>query len=173
MYFGDRCVIRKEYLRILAPSLWGYSVAWTLTAWVQSIGMADVPVYAAVLGLALHVPFNWFFIYFLGWGYKGCAVATVCYNLIPPVVILIYLFVLARGRERVMESTGALAIGRHELSCQREFVAAVMSLRGYVQYILLALPGIVMISEWWASEVATFFAGRLEPAPADALGGKL
>lgn len=71
-----------QYLRILAPGLWGYSINWTLTAWVQSIGMADVPVYAAVLGLVLHVPFNYFFIHYLDLGYLGCAMATVCFQVI-------------------------------------------------------------------------------------------
>lgn len=71
-----------SYLSILAPGLWSYSVSWTLTAWVQSIGMADVPAYAAVLGLVLHIPFNWFFIHYLGLGYLGCAIATVCFQTI-------------------------------------------------------------------------------------------
>lgn len=70
------------YLRILTPGLWFYSISWTLTAWVQSIGMADVPAYAAVLGLVLHIPFNLFFINYLGMGYLGCAVATVCFQAI-------------------------------------------------------------------------------------------
>jgi MATE family multidrug resistance protein len=70
------------YLRILAPGLWSYSISWTLTAWVQSIGMADVPVYAAILGLAVHIPLNWFFIDYIHLGYLGCAVATVCFQMI-------------------------------------------------------------------------------------------
>jgi MATE family multidrug resistance protein len=161
----------EAYLKILAPGLWAYSVNWTLTAWVQSIGMADVPAYAAILGLAVHVPFNWFFIDFLDMGYLGAAVATVCFQVIQPIFILTYLFILAYGRRRVLESTGGLIIGRTRLSFWKEFAIAVSSIRGYIQYMSLALPGIVIISEWWASETAIFLAGRLEPNPELAVGG--
>ena len=51
------------YLKILAPSFWIYSIQWTSTAWTQSIGMADVPATAALIGLVLHIPFNILFLY--------------------------------------------------------------------------------------------------------------
>jgi MATE family multidrug resistance protein len=35
----------------------------------------------------------------------------------------------------------------------------------------LALPGIVIISEWWASETAIFLSGRLSPNPEETLAG--
>jgi MATE family multidrug resistance protein len=162
----------EEYLRVLAPGLWGYSISWTLTAWVQAIGLPDVPAKAALLGLVLHLPFNWFFIDFIGWGYLGCAYATVCFQVMQPLFLLSYLFVFARGRERVLESMSASAIGRTELSFWREFNIAV-SIKGIMQYMALALPGIVIISEWWASEISIFLAGRLEPSPESALGGML
>jgi MATE family multidrug resistance protein len=133
--------------------------------------MPDVPAYAAMLGLALHVPFNWFFIDFLDWGYLGAAVATVCFQVIQPLFVLTYLFGLKHGRRRVLESTGGLTIGRTRLSFWNEFFIAISSIRGYAQYMALALPGIVIISEWWASEVSIFLSGRLEPSPEVALGG--
>jgi len=67
----------EQYLRILAPGLWVYSINCTLTAWLQSIGMVDIPAQAAALGLVLHIPFNWFFIRFLEYGYRGSAIATL------------------------------------------------------------------------------------------------
>lgn len=158
-------------MRVLAPGLWCYSISWTLTAWVQAIGMADVPAKAAVLGLILHIPFNWFFIDVLNWGYLGCAVATVCFQVIQPLFLLAYLFGSAHGRKRVLECTGGQAIGRTRLSFWNEFFIAIFSIRGYIQYLALALPGIVIISEWWASETSIFLSGRLEPSPEAALGG--
>lgn len=172
---GQHSVIASmtdSYLRILAPGLWSYSISWTLTAWVQSIGMADVPAYAAVLGLALHVPFNWFFINYLGLGYLGCAIATVCFQMIQvrslphglirckksslmvsllypqPIFIVGYLFGSKHGRQRVLESSGGLSIGRSRLSWKRELLLAISSLKGFYQYMSLAVPGIVIISEW-------------------------
>jgi len=161
----------EAYLRFLAPSLMGYSINWTLTAWLQSIGMADVPAKASVLGLALHVPFNWFFIYFLEWGYLGCGAATVCFNVIQPLFIISYLCLYGHGRRRLLKSSGGTAIGRTHLTFWNEFWRAVSSGRGYMQYMGLALPGIVIISEWWASETAIFLSGRLVPDPEVAVGG--
>jgi Na+-driven multidrug efflux pump len=103
---------------------------------VQAIGMADVPAYSAVIGLVFHLPFNWFFIFFLDWGYLGCAVATVCFQVIQPIFILTYLFGFAHGRSRVLESTGGLAIGRTCLSFWLEFRLAVYSMRGIIKYLV-------------------------------------
>lgn len=85
---------------------------WTLTAWLQALEMADVPAYAAAVGLVAHVPFNYLFIYAFGWGYLGCAVATVTFQLIQPALILIYLFGTRSGQDRVLRSCAADSIDR-------------------------------------------------------------
>jgi MATE family multidrug resistance protein len=147
------------------------SISYSLTAWLQSIGMADVPAKAAVLGLLLHLPFNWFFVYFLDWGYLGCGAATVCFHLLQPIFIISYLCFYDHGRDRLLESSGGSAIGRTALTFRKEFWLAISSWRGYTQYLSLALPGIIIISEWVASETAIFLSGRLLPDPEIALGG--
>mmetsp|Transcript_12853 Transcript_12853/g.32370 ORF Transcript_12853/g.32370 Transcript_12853/m.32370 type:complete len:618 (-) Transcript_12853:1124-2977(-) len=153
------------YLKILAPSLWIYSVQWTSTAWTQSIGMADVPATAALIGLVLHIPFNILFCYVLGMGYLGCAYAAVMFQAVQCTYILSYLFLYPKGRQRVLESTGGTAIGRTTLTLLKELKIAGGSLRAFLDYLGLALPGIVIISEWWASETAIFLSGRLSPNP--------
>eukprot|EP00980_Cylindrotheca_fusiformis_P022239 scaffold9153_cov121-Cylindrotheca_fusiformis.AAC.3 len=148
---SEIAAMTDSYLRVLAPGLWAYAVSWTLTAWVQSIGMADVPAYAAVLGLVLHVPFN------------------CCNRLLPDDTG--YLFCSEHGRGRVLEASGGVSIGMSKLSWKKELILAVSSLEGLYQYMKLAVPGIVIISEWWASEFSIFLSGRLEPFPEAALGG--
>mmetsp|Transcript_23006 Transcript_23006/g.56676 ORF Transcript_23006/g.56676 Transcript_23006/m.56676 type:complete len:467 (+) Transcript_23006:93-1493(+) len=164
-----------SYLRILAPGLWSYSVSWTLTSWVQAINsggqnLADIPAKAAFLGLVFHVPFNWFFVNYLGLDYLGCAFATVCFQTIQPIYILWSLFGSKSGRARVLVACGGPSIGRTALSWKQELYLAISSFRGFLQYGSLALPGIVVISEWWASELSIFLSGRLEPLPEVALG---
>lgn len=158
-------IMTSAYLRILAPSLIGYSINWTLTAWLQSIGMADVPAKASILGLILHSPFNYLFVHILEYGYLGCALATVCLNLVQPMFITWHLLFYKYGQSRLLESTGGIAIGRTRLTFWREFRLGASSIEGYRQYLSLALPGIIMITEWWASEVAVILAGRFEPNP--------
>ena len=80
-----------DYLRILAPGLWAYSINWTVTAWLQALEMADVPACAAAVGLIAHLPLNYLFVDTLDQGYLGCAMATVTYQLLQPVLVLLYL----------------------------------------------------------------------------------
>ena len=160
----------EKYLRILTPGLWSFSVCYTLTTWLQTIDLADVPGYAAFVGFALHVPTNVLFVRILGLGIDGVALATVAFQVIQPVLMLAYLFGTAQGRRRVLESTGASAVGIVELDVRRELVAS-LSMDGARNYLVLALPGIVVISEWWASEVSIFLAGELQPDPEYGLGG--
>jgi multidrug resistance protein, MATE family len=158
------------YLRILAPGLWASSISWTFTSWLQAIEMADVPAYAAGVSAILHIPFNVLFIHVFGWGYMGVGVATVMAQTIQPIYTITYLFVTEQGRGRVLENTMAATMGRTRLSFWKEATVAVYSLAGILQYLSLAIPGIVIISEWWASEVAIFLAGTLTPHPDLALG---
>ena len=118
----------------------------------------------------MHIPFNILFVRILGYGYEGVAMAAVMFQLLQPVGICTYLFGTRHGRNRMLENTGAKGIGRTHLSVRREIKTALSSMAGILQYIKLALPGIVIITEWWASEVCIFLAGRLEPNPAYALG---
>jgi MATE family multidrug resistance protein len=188
--------LTESYLRILVPGLWSYSVGWTVTSWLQAMEMADVPLYAASAGLALHVPFNYLFIYVWGWGYLGCAAATAAFQILQPVLTLSYLFGTRRGRARVLAAmtagaeaaaaTGtttapdadepgadADATDRRRAADAVPFwpeLKAALDARGCLSYLGLAVPGIVIISEWWASEVSIFLAGRLVPYPELALG---
>jgi MATE family multidrug resistance protein len=166
----ELATMTEAYLRILTPGLWSYSINWTLTAWLQAVGMPDVPAFTAAFGLVTHVPTNIFFIYTLQWGYLGAAAATVTFQLIQPFLILSYLFLTQAGRARTLQCMAAGAIGRTSLSFWAEAKIAISHVGGIIQYLGLALPGIITISEWWASEIAIFLAGRLLPFPDLALG---
>jgi len=164
--------ITENYLRILTPGLWAYSINWTVYYWLQCIDMADVPAYAAFIGCAFHVPFNILFVHKLGFGISGVAMATVTFQLIQPFCMFIYIFHTSHGIRRVLLGTGATNVGITNLGTHSELLyAATSSLSGILQYLALALPGMVAISEWWASEIAILLAGRLHPNPSYALAG--
>ena len=150
-------IMSASYLRVLTPGLWAYSINWTLTSWLQAIAIADVPAWAALVGFLSHVPFNILFVHVLGFGYLGVAMATVMFQVLQPIIMCGYLFGTARGRARVLEATGAKAVGRTHLTFWPEAYAAVTSIAGIKQYLSLALPGVVIISEWWASECVVSF----------------
>jgi multidrug resistance protein, MATE family len=133
--------------------------------------MADVPARAALIGLVLHVPFNWFFVYGLDFGYFGCAIATTAFQLVQVLYLSTYILFYDHGKQRLLHASGGTAIGRTRLSFWKELRLALGSFQGFLQYFGLALPGIVIISEWWASETAIFLSGRLIPNPDDTLAG--
>ena len=160
----------ESYLRILTAGLWGYSVNWTLTAWLQTVELADIPAYAAGVGALLHVPFNLFFIYVVGLGWLGVGVATSAFQVIQPILMFLYLKGTSHGRLRLLEQVGAKGVGRTHLSFWCEARAAISNFEGIIEYLTLALPGVIAISEWWASEISIFLAGRLHPDPNIALG---
>ena len=154
----------ETYLRILTPGLWGYSVNWTLTAWLQTIEMAYVPAYAAAIGLAFHIPLNYILVYSFQLDYLGCAVATALFQVIQPLFIFGYFF-LNSGRNLLKESLEVDSI-----SVFPELRQAISTFEGLKEYLGLAIPGIILISEWWASEVSIFLSGKLQPQPSIALG---
>jgi len=69
----------------------------------------------------------------------------------------------------VLDAIAAKAIGRNRVSFWIEAREAIDA-RGIRVYLGLALPGVIIISEWWASQVAVFLAGRMTPDPEVALG---
>jgi len=147
----------EDYLRILAPGLWGYCLNWCIISYLQSLELADIPALAATVGLFLHVPFNRFFITTLNFGYLGAATATVCFQTIQPLIQIWYLWYTRLGQERLRTSRGDTT--SHTTAIR----TAVSSATGLRRYLSLALPGLLVISEWWASEAAIFFSGWISP----------
>jgi multidrug resistance protein, MATE family len=161
----------SSYIKILTLSLWAYSIQWPLTCFLQTVGMADVPARATLIGLLLHVPFSWLFIYRLDFGYFGCGMATAVFQLVQVLYLSTYILLYAHGQHRLLDATGGTSIGRTRLTFCKELRLALGSFQGFLQYFGLALPGIVIISEWWASETAIFLSGRLIPNADDTLAG--
>ena len=157
----------QDYIRILTIALWAYSTNWTITSWLQAIEMADVPGYTAMVGLVFHIPFNILFIHFMG--YLGVAMATAAFQVVQLLSVTVYLVGTSAGVSRVLKQCGAHA-SITKIPFRREATLA-LSIPGILQYLSLAIPGIVIISEWWASEVSIFLSGTLMPNPNLALDG--
>lgn len=173
IYLGqgeELSTMTEQYLRILTPGLIGYSINFTLMTWLQVMELAHVPAYAALMGNLLHVPMNLFFIHVVGLGWLGVGVATTMFQVIQPIATFAYLKGTRHGRQQLLQHIGATGIGRKSLSFWCEAKAAISSISGICQYITLAIPGVLAISEWWASEVCIFLSGRLTPYPNIALG---
>ena len=75
-----------------------------------------------------------------------------------------FVFFVPFGRDKIRIEIGMDASDTRYFSIFRGFWGAI-SFRGVCQYLSLAVPGLLTISEWWASEVAIFLAGHLKPDP--------
>lgn len=157
----------EDYLRILAPGLWSYGINFTLCTWLQAIELADIPIYGVAVGTILHIPFNLFFIHTVGWGYKGAAVATSIFQIVQPTVTFLYIWLTESGKDRIYFNTGA-DVFTTSTPLSIDVQRAICSYEGIFQYLGLAIPGVVHISEWWAMEMTVFLSGHL-PFPDIAL----
>ena len=147
----------QEYLRILAPGMWGYSLNFIMCTFFQVIGLADIQTCVMMIAAALHWPLNYIFIYGLDLGFKGAAVATTVSQLISPCLMLCFVLGTESGRSRLPLST------KYDGTTKEMIQYAIYSSSGIRQYLGLALSGLLVVSEWWASETAIFLSGTLKP----------
>lgn len=130
---------------------------------MQALNMADIPAYAAFCGLLLHIPFNIIFVRVLRLGFIGVALATVLFQIIQPLLMAMYLLT-KHGQGRLS------CYSSRPITYQWLELREAMNMKGVVQYLRLAGPGIVLITEWWASEAIIFLGGRVKSNPEIALG---
>mmetsp|Transcript_5411 Transcript_5411/g.7936 ORF Transcript_5411/g.7936 Transcript_5411/m.7936 type:complete len:665 (-) Transcript_5411:42-2036(-) len=168
VYFGqDETVasLAEDYLRILAPGMWGYSLNFTICTFFQVIGLADIQTYVMIIAAVLHWPLNYMFIYGLDSGFKGAALAMTVSQLMTPSLAIGYALGTRSGRARLPLST------KYEGRTNDMIRYAIYSPSGIRQYLGLALSGLLTMAEWWASETAIFLSGRLKPDSSLALDG--
>eukprot|EP00884_Botryococcus_braunii_P014805 jgi/Botrbrau1/23325/Bobra.0102s0059.1 len=136
------------YLRYRIPGLLLYGSYICTSNWLQAQGIVQPAAVTATIVALLNPFINYFTIHLLGMNYLGAALATTCaYGL-----QLLLLWVLVLFLQIHKKTWGGWS---------RE------SLREWVPYLRLATPGLLLMSELWASEVAVMMAGLLrDPATA-------
>lgn len=86
--------LASEYVLIRALSFPTLLVVSGLANWLQAQGKPQAPMQASLIGIAVHVPLNFWFLFELHWGVAGLAWATVASQLAET----FSLFILARVR---------------------------------------------------------------------------
>ena len=142
----DLAKASASYIRALIPGLFFYAWNVCLTAYLQSQRITRPAALAGVVAAVMHFPANVVFIHTLGLGYVGAGLATSWSN-----GVVLCLNVLCASRFKKDEP------GR-ETWPGFSVSAATTEWRPFLR---LALPGILMMSEWWASEANILLAGLL------------
>ncbi|KAM0082192.1 hypothetical protein ACKRZS_005690 [Fusarium odoratissimum] len=148
---GHTTELAALYMRILIAGMPGVSAFESAKRFVQSQGLFHATTYTLLVGAPLSFLQNWLFVFKLGWGFPGAAIAmAVTHNLLP---ILLILYVrLFEGYE-----------------CWKGFSRKAFTNWGPM--IKLALPGMIMIeAQFSVLEILTIAAGRFGTAQLAAQG---
>ena len=147
------------YMRCLIPGLFFY--AWNIStqAYMQSQRITKPSAVAGVVAAAAHVPMNYLFIHTFGWGYAGAGLATSWSNGVVLCVNVAYLCHFKnRDAKRVDDDDDAAALEETRTWTGWSLRDATSEWRPFLR---LALPGVLMMAEWWASELNILIAGWL------------
>ena len=142
----DLAKASASYIRALIPGLFFYAWNVCLTAYLQSQRITRPAALAGVVAAVMHFPANVVFIHTLGLGYVGAGLATSWSN---GVVLCLNVLYASRFKK---DEPGRETWPGFSVS------AATTEWRPFLR---LALPGILMMSEWWASEANILLAGLL------------
>ena len=135
-----------SYIRALIPGLFFYAWNVCLTAYLQSQRITRPAALASVAAAVMHFPANVVFIHALGLGYVGAGLASSWSN-----GVVLCLNVLYASRFKRDEPGRETWPGFSVRAATTE----------WRPFLRLALPGILMMSEWWASEANILLAGLL------------
>ena len=145
------------YIRTLIPGLFFYAWNMCVQAYMQSQRITRPSAVGGVVAAVLHVPVNLVLIRTCGLGYVGAGLATSWSN---GVVLAINVGWLCFDKSHIARGGSPAWEGWS--------LAAATSEWG--PFLRLALPGILMMAEWWASEANILIAGLL-PDPEKNVAG--
>lgn len=126
-----------RYYLIGAP---GYGLFEAGKRFTQAQGNFTASLAVVLICAPLNILWNWLFVFRLGLGFRGAALAIAASNTLQPVVLVIYINIFARS---TLECWPGLEIKK--------------CFQNWGQMIKLGVPGILMVlSEWLAFDILTF-----------------
>ena len=121
----------------LLPAVWAWSMNWVLVPWLQSQGIVRPQFVCAAIIAGLHPFFLWGLVHGLGLGMLGAAVA----NSLSLCTMTLLLGIAIAGCSHRVGAAPMCALSR-------------ASFERLPTFLRLGLPGVLLMSEWWASEVS-------------------
>jgi multidrug resistance protein, MATE family len=140
----DLARMAGKFLRVLLLGAPGYALFEAGKRFVQAQGLFHGPLLVMLIGLPINILLNWLFVFKLGWGFTGAALALSITRDILPVMLLAYV----------------LLISPSSLKCWGGFGKSTFQDWGLM--VKLSVPGIFMVeAEWLAFELQTLAASHL------------
>lgn len=132
----------SKYLHHLIPGVWAYSCSICIQNWLYAQERTRIVAIIVTIVALFHPLWVYLFIYVFSFGYIGAAIAISCSRILELCLLLSYLRL-----STVLTDTN--------------FQVSKKCLTGWMPFLRLGLPNLIMMSEWWASEAIIFMAGLL------------
>ena len=164
LVLGQQPLISRDtsrYLIYLIPHLWASAVTYCIHNWLYAQSVTQPSAVIAVLTAAAHPLWCYVCIYVFGMGFLGAALAIVVTKFVELGFLLIYLNFLSN----VLAETGFQL--QWPWPWSREIPAggvggSIYNVReSWWPFLRLGLPNLMMMTEWWASEIIVFMSGVL------------
>lgn len=141
----------KEYMVVLIPGMWALSASQCITTWLYAQAKTQAVASITLAVAILHPIWLYLFIYYFQIGFLGSAIALSLTKCIELVILLLYINIFSS----IIKET--------------EFAWSNACWQEWVPFLRLGLPNLLMMSEWWASEIIIFMSGAL-PDPEIQMG---
>ena len=132
------------YLVSLTPALWASSLSISIQNWLHSQEKMMAVFFITLVVAMMHPLWCYITIFVLDMGFLGASRAvsiSKCFEL-----LLLYLY---------LQFSGILTANNFAWSRK------CFDVHGWLPYLQYGFPNLIMMSEWWASEIAIFMAGSL------------
>ncbi|KAJ9545063.1 hypothetical protein OSB04_024770 [Centaurea solstitialis] len=162
----DRVItkVAAMYLTFMLPELPALAHLLPLRSLLRAQGLNSPASVVATCATILHLPINYFLIWYLNLGVKGIAMASTCFTYNMNIGLLIYVFMskvaikpwAARSRASLFSAGKGLC--GHLLRLLRSLLKM-----GWAPLLSLAIPSLFSVClEWWWYEIILFLSGLLE-----------
>jgi len=141
----------KDYMVVLIPGLWALSASQCVTTWLYAQAKTKAVASITFSVAVLHPVWLYLFIVQFKVGFLGAAVALSLTKCLELLILLLYVNVWT------------------DIMRTSEFAWSYECWRQWVPFLKLGLPNLLMMSEWWASEIIIFMSGAL-PDPEVQMG---
>ena len=137
---SEQLAINAGYFLVwLIPGIWAFTFSMCIQNWLHAQSKTKLVLLVTIVTALLHPCFCYVLIYTWNYGYIGAAIASSLSKTLELCLLSLCVFFFSTFR---MIWSWAL-------------------LRDWVAFLRLGVPGLMMMTEWWASEIIIFLSGFL------------
>lgn len=139
-------LMAQEYLLYLIPGLWMRGISICLLNWLYAQEYVAIVAYSTTVAAVCNVGLCYMMVSYFQIGYIGAAISISVCRFVETLLLVVYVTCVSSILKDI------------------EFKWSVRCLYDWKPFFQLAVPSMLMMLEWWASEIITFLAGTL-PQP--------